>query len=86
MFNPWSRLSKFGVSRYFFLRNSYKYGLGYFRKILRRARPPVGPGPTSKQLLLILQPTNQRKNTGTLAYKVKALLIKLFMLVSHFAL
>ena len=62
-FNPWSRLSMqpFGVFRGF-LRNSRKYGLGSLRKTPTEGTSPTGPGPTSEQLALNLQPTNQPTN------------------------
>ena len=39
-----------------FLWNSRKYGLGYHRKTLTEGTSPKIPGPTSRQLALILQP------------------------------
>ena len=55
-FNSRSPLSTqpFGVFRSFH-RNSRKYGLGYLTKILTESTPTSGPGPTSGQLILILQ-------------------------------
>ena len=39
-----------------FLRNSGKYGLGFLRKTPTEDMPFIGPGPTSGQLTLKLQP------------------------------
>ena len=59
-FNPRSCLSTypFGVFGGF-LRNSHKYGLGSLRKTPMAGTLPTGPGLTSGQLALTLQPTNQ---------------------------
>ena len=51
----------FGVFRGF-LQNLRKYGLRSLRKTPTEGTIPVGPGPTSEQLALHLQPTIIRKN------------------------
>ena len=51
----------FGVFRGF-LRNSFKYRLGSLRKTPMESIPPTVPSPTSEQLDLSLQPTNQPTN------------------------
>ena len=51
----------FGEQNFFydlcgFLLNFRKYGLGSLRKTPAEGTPPTGPGATSGQLVLILQP------------------------------
>ena len=59
-FKPRSRLST-KLFEVFpgFLRLTRKYGLGSLKKTSTESIPPIGPGPTSGQLALRLQPANQ---------------------------
>ena len=54
----WPSRSEFTVV---FFRNSLKYGLRSLRKILKKGILLTGPGPTSGQLILILQPTTEQQ-------------------------
>ena len=80
-FKPRSRLSAhpFGVFRGF-LRNSGKYGLGSLRKTPTEGTPPIGPGPTSGQLILNQQPTNRVSHNNVVSvfeFKIRVHLLSL---------
>ena len=60
------RRSEFSV---FFSETRVNTGLGTLRKTLTEGTSPTGPGPTSGQLVLTLQPINQPTKMGDLDFR-----------------